>query len=156
MMFPDGDWKYVMCSGPAAAACVQRPGANRRPFQRQTRACVPPLGKPRPSPVRKIGRVSLMPPPTAPRGAARNTPGCFRTRCQERPVKRKTAHPCRGQQVGAVNVTAIALLPEPVNAPQSTWAIGVDTSVPQMNNGSATCRAVAFEQVPTAAGLTLG
>jgi len=64
------------------------------------------------------------------------------------PEKLKTAQAWTGEHVAAATVTAIALLPGPVNGPQSTWAGGSEKALRPC--WSVRMRAVAIEQTAPA------
>ena len=130
--------------------CFQAPEVRRVPFQRHVRDLVPPVGKQWASPGRNTNWVSRMPDPTASRSAP-----LFRvnTSCQVPAVRRKTTQPAVLPQLGIASDAAIAWLPGPANAPQSTWATGLDTSgspVEPRRSRSTTRRASAGEQGPEA------
>src|SRR5438067_9194632 len=120
---------------------------NVLPFQCQSRACEPPLGKQRAlSDGRKTAVSTRISWPTATTGGKMN-PACWKTSCQALPAKVKTAHRWGDQQVGAAIVTAIACEPEPVNGPQSTCAIGFGSKKAMRWFWSTSRVAVASEQL---------
>src|SRR3954447_7883384 len=117
---------------------------NVFPFQCQTRACEPPLGRQRALSVgRKTAVSTRMSEPTAATGGKMNA-AFWKTSFHALPLKAKTAHCCSPQHVGAATVTTIDRERAPVNGPQSTSAGGRKNPFRWL--ASMSLRAAAFEQ----------
>src|SRR5919206_4222419 len=114
-MFPDGVFRKpclrafegVVPGDVGGAICFHGPAASRLPFQLQSRACVPPLGRHRGSPARRTAVVSRIADATATSGGTRYD-GWSRTSFHAPSTNANTAQFWIGQQGGAAIVTAIA------------------------------------------------